>query len=392
MLSKIITVLVGTVSGMFLGYFLITQTNILAFELGKPGSMTVEKEQPQKKVIGFLPFWLIDKASSDYSQYITQLSYFNVVIDSDGSIQKFTAPGESDPGWHSLFTGKVDNFLSDQKSKGVELSLTVFSGDDEKINAFLEDPVQSAGNLVNDLSPILEQYGFKDLNLDIEKVSDASPDQRGRYTDFVKEVRARLNPDITITLDVVATSFVKNTNLCDPKELAKIADYIVLMGYDFHNPGSFVTGPVAPQYGAGVVSEFDIVSGVQAARTVMPASKLILAVPLYGYSWETIGNFPRAAVMPGSAYSISSRSIEELLAECTNCNTVFDSTDAETYTIYEDSETGLFHQVFYPDKSSTKIKADFARDQGLAGLALWALGYEGGGIMDPLKGFLSEDK
>jgi spore germination protein len=384
MLGKFVTVAAGIVAGMFCGYFLIANpTNLPIGQIAKNNGTDTPRKQV---VIGFLPFWLLDKASNDYTSYITQLSYFNVTIDSDGSVQKFTSPGESDPGYRSLTTGKVDRFLNDQKSKGIDLSLTVFSGDDKKINAFLENPVKSADNLYNDLAPLIEKYGFKDINLDIEKVADASIEQRKRYADFVRQFRKNLNSDITITLDVVASSFVKQTNLCDPAELSEIVDYIVLMGYDFHNPSSSVTGPVAPQSGAGSVSEFDIESAVQAAKAQMPANKLVLAIPLYGYSWESIGNYPRAAVMPGSAYSISSRSVRELLLnECKNCIPIYEETDKENYIIYENSETGLFQQVFYPDIKSTKVKVDFAIAQGLGGVALWALGYEDPEILEPLK-------
>jgi spore germination protein YaaH len=371
---------------VFLAYFLVTRTNILSIG-NKNSSVADVFKSPQKVVIGFLPFWLIDKAQADYSPYITQLSYFNVTIDSDGSIQKYTAPGESDPGWHALYTGKVDGFLVKEKSKGVDLSLTVFSGDDKKIDKFLEDPAASAQNLINDIAPVMAQYGFTDLNLDIENVAEASPEARIRYTNFVSEVRKRLNPNITITLDAPGIAFVKDKNLSDPKSLAKIVDYIVLMGYDFHNPGSNVSGPVAPQSGAGIVSEFDIESAVQAALTMVPSNKLILAVPLYGYSWESLNSIPRSAILPGSAYSISSKSVEELLATCASCSAEFDKTDGESYIIYKDTETGMYHQVFYPDSVSTQIKVDFAKSQNLGGMALWALGYEGKTILSPLAGY-----
>jgi spore germination protein YaaH len=159
------------------------------------------------------------------------------------------------------------------------------------------------------------------------------------------------------------------------------------MGYDFHNPGSFVTGAVSPQSGAGVVSEFDIESAVQAALTQVPANKLILAVPLYGYSWESITPIPRAAVLPGSAFSISSRSVEELLASCATCSAQFDKTDSENYFIYKNTDTNTYQQVFYPDKYSTQIKIDFAKSQNLGGMALWALGYEGANILQPLTNY-----
>ncbi len=386
MLQKTLIVWAGIIAGVFLAYFLVKQTNIL--NIGNRNSSVADVfKPPQKKIIGFLPFWLIDKAQSDYSPYITELSYFNVTIDSDGTIQKFTNPGESDPGWHALYTGKIDDYLINAKSRGIELSLTVFSGDDEKIDKFLEDPVKSAQNLINDINPVISQYGFADLNLDIEKVADATLEERAKYTKFVSEVRSRLNPNITITLDAPGIAFVKDKNLSDPKSLAKIVDYIVLMGYDFHNPGSFVTGPVAPESGAGIVSEFDIESAIQAALTQVPAQKLILAIPLYGYSWESINPFPRSATLPSSAYSISNKSVEDLLATCATCSAEFDKTDGESHIIYKDQETGMYHQIFYPDRASTQIKVDFVKSQNLGGMALWALGYEGKTILLPLAGY-----
>lgn len=386
MLQKILIISAGIVAGVFLAYFLVKQTNIL--NIGNRNSSVADVfKPPQKKVIGFLPFWLIDKAQSDYSPYITQLSYFNVTIDSDGSIQKFTNPGESDPGWHALSTGKVDDYLASAKARGIELSLTIFSGEDKKIDKFLEDPATSAQNLINDINPVISQYGFTDLNLDIEKVAEATPEARILYTNFVSEVRKRLDPNITITLDASGIAFVKDKNLSDPKSLAKIADYIVLMGYDFHNQGSFVTGPVAPESGAGIVSEFDIESAVQAALTQVPAHKLILAVPLYGYSWESLNPIPRAAVLPGSSYSISNKSVEDFLAGCASCSAEFDKTDGESHIIYKDTETNTYHQIFYPDRVSTQIKVDFVKSQNLGGIALWALGYEGKTILLPLAGY-----
>jgi spore germination protein YaaH len=385
-IRKILIIWAGLLAGVFLAYFLVTKTDIL--NIGNKNSSIADVfKPPQKIVIGFLPFWLIDKAQADYSQYITQLSYYDLTIDSDGTIQKFTAPGESDPGWLALESGKIDDFLSNEKSKGVNLSLTIFSGDDTKINSFLNDPNQSAQNLVGAISPIINQYGFTDINLDIEKVSDASPEAQMQFTDFVKAVRSDLDKNITITVDIAPIAFVKNTNLDDPKSLAEVADYIVLMDYDYHNPGSFVTGPVSPQSGAGVVSEFDTESAVQSALTMMPASKLILAIPLYGYSWETINPAPRSAILPGSAFSISSQSVRDLLSSCASCSAQFDNTDEESHVIYKDVATGTYHQIFYPDKASTQIKVNYARSQNLAGMALWALGYEDPTILTPLAGY-----
>ena len=82
MLQKLLIIWAGILAGVFLAYFLVTKTNVL--NIGNKNSSVADVfKPPQKIVVGFLPFWLIDKTQSDYSKYITTLSYFNLTIDSD---------------------------------------------------------------------------------------------------------------------------------------------------------------------------------------------------------------------------------------------------------------------------------------------------------------------
>ena len=119
MLQKGLIILTGIIAGVVFGIFLIGKTNIANTVITQDNHKLLKKH-----IIGFLPFWLIDKAQADYSKYITQLSYFNIVINGEGNIQKFTSPGESDPGWHALFTGRVDDYLTSAKSQGNSLACT----------------------------------------------------------------------------------------------------------------------------------------------------------------------------------------------------------------------------------------------------------------------------
>ncbi|HEX6977052.1 MAG TPA: glycosyl hydrolase family 18 protein [Patescibacteria group bacterium] len=400
MVQKLVIILAGLVAGAVGVYFLLTQTTLLNFNPNsltatptpKVGVKATNKPTPkpnQKQVIGFLPFWLLDKAEIDYSRYITTLNYFSLTIDKDGTIQKYTNAIEGEPGYFALKTGKADPFLNKAKEKNISLSLAVFSGDEAVIEEILKDPVKSADNLVNDVVPIMEEYGFSDLNLDVESVKDATPQTRANYTQFVKEVKKGLASHNagTLTVDASAIAFVKDTNLVDPKAIAESIDYMVLMAYDFHNPGSYVTGAVAPLSGAGTVSEFDTETAVQSAIKIMPSSKVILGMPLYGYSWETINNTPRSAIVPGSAIIISTQKVEEFLKTCTNCESGFDNLDQEEYVIYRDTDTGTYHQIFYPTSASTGVKVSYAASNRLGGVAVWALGYEDSSILGPLAGY-----
>jgi len=344
---------------------------------------------PQKEVIGFLPYWLLDRADTDYSPYITNLAYFSLSLNKNGSVQKYTNPGESEPGYFALSSGKANKFLQAARAKKLTLSLAVFSSDDESITTMLRQPKQSARNLLKDIGPVMKKYGFSELNLDIEQVKEASPEARLKFVSFVKAVKNNLNPELikSLSIDITASSLIKKTNLANPVALAPYVDKIIIMAYDYHYSGSYVTGAVAPGTGAGVVSEFDTVSAIKTALSKLPAEKIILGIPNYGYEWETIGKQPKAATIADTSMVISNERAEKLIKKNSSLQPVFDDVDKETYLIYPDKKTGTYHQLFYPDERATQYKVDLARQYDLAGLAVWALGYEGETILKPLAGY-----
>lgn len=360
----------------------------IGIAVGVLGSFLIFK--PQKQVIGFLPYWLLDKTNKDYPKFITTLSYFSLTIDTDGSILKLNSPTEEEPGWHALKSGKLDATFSNMTKNGVKLSLAVFAGDDKSIYSLIDDPIPHAKNLVDAISPIMKQYSFSDLNLDIESSKEASDEARLKFTQFAREVKNGLDKNNlgTLTIDVSPTIFIKKY-LVDPNSIGAIADYVLLMAYDYHYPGSFVTGPVAPLYGAGTVSEFDTDVPVQLALKIIPKQKIILGLPLYGYGWEAITDFPRSATIPASALVYSNRTVENMLSKCATCSAQIEKEAQESYLIYKDQETDTFHQIFYPDKKVMQAKVDYAKSMDLGGIGLWALGYEGLTVLDPLKGYLS---
>ncbi len=385
--KQIVLGVVGLFLGIALYYLLVLHPSLLSLSTNKTTLFTKSPEK-SKEVIGFLPYWLIGKAKTDYSSYITNLSYFALTVDTDGSIMKLTSPIEAEPGWYALNSGKITSFLSTAKKNNVDLSLTVFSGDHEMIDELVSNPVTHAHTLAQDVIPVMKEHGFKELNLDIESTKDASSEARNNFTTFMRELKNKLSSEgITMTVDITGMDLLKQ-NLIDPKEAGKISDHVLVMTYDFHYPGSFVTGAVAPLGGAGVTAEYDVNSAIEKAKAIIPPEKILLGVPLYGYEWETISNTPHAGVIPGTGITASNSRIEELLSNCSTCSASFDKTSLESYIIYKDMETDTFHQLFYPDKDSTLSKTQFAIQQNLGGIGLWALGYEGNNILDPLKDYI----
>ncbi len=341
--------------------------------------------KPQQEVIGFLPYWLIDKADKNYDQYLTTLTYFGLTAGPDGAIVKLSQPGQEEPGWYALESGKLDTAFSNYKKDNIKLSLAVFSGDQSAIDDLISDPASHAATMMGQVTPIMHQYGFTDLNLDVESVIAASDSARQNFTTFVRMVKNSLDQQHlgTLTVDVSPTDLIEK-RLINPTDVAAVADRIVLMTYDYHFAGSAVTGPVAPIGGAGIDAEYDTETAVQQALKVISPEKIVLGVPLYGYEWETVGTSPRSAVIATTGQTASNRRMEDFLATCATCSANIDTEAVEPYIIYHDQGTGTFHQIFYPNSTATVAKIGLANKYQIGGLALWALGYDGTTILNPL--------
>jgi len=387
MIKKLYVILIGIVVGIGLGIYLLFYTSLFSFGAKNSNGILINPLSPEKIVIGFLPYWLLDKASENYSKNITTLAYFSLRVDGNGNIQKLLNEQQEEPGWYALQSGKLDAFFSNAIKNKQTLSITVASGDMNSINALVSDPVNHAKNLVSDLKSIMEKYGFSDLNLDIESTQTATPPARLHFTQFVQAVRKELNKNQTLTVEISPTDVIRN-NLIDPGAVGKIADNVVLMAYDYHSTSSFVTGPVAPIDGAGVSSEYDVASAVEKTLDVIPSIKLILGIPLYGYGWESLTQAPRSAIIPNTGLAVSNRTAEELLSSCTDCSAQLDSQANEKYISTYQSGTSDYKTIFYPDKDSTQAKINLANKLELSGLALWALGYEGNSILNPLEKYV----
>lgn len=340
----------------------------------------------KKRIVGFLPYWLLAKATNPYGKTLTNITYFGLALDNDGSVVKLTNPQEEDPGWTTL---KGDGFTKKRKEASTHLqtlSLLVHTADEATISALLENPEKHAQNLVSDIAPLMKQYGFGELNLDIESFVDATQGAQQQFTSFVKTVKKEMDAKklgiLTVEIPVRSLFYPLIT---DPVALGKIADYVVVMAYDYHYLGSYISGPVAPVGGAGEVREMDVTTTLDRAIKQIPKEKILLGIPLYGYQWETLNTLPMQPVIPGSGATASNKRIEELLKTCTGCTKTIDPVSLEP--IITSPSGDVVTQIYIEDSQSLAKKIDLAKKYDIGGIALWALGYESNDMLGPLTSY-----
>lgn len=373
-----ITLIAGAALAIGFLYFLA----VSPIRFDNPILKTFGINKPQ--IVGFLPYWLLDKADKQYQHYITTLTYFGLTLDRGGSLVKLTNPKEEEPGWTNLKGDKYKVRLAEGKKNNVKQSLLIVSGDDDVIRSMLIQPEINARKLVSDVAPIMKDKGFTDLNLDIETFMEGSPSSQLQFTRFAQTVKDELDAQKlgTLTIDLIPIALVK-PKLYDAKALGAIADSIVLMTYDYHYLGSFTAGAIAPVGGAGETIEFDVETAIKEALKIIPKDKILLGIPLYGYGWETMDNAPESATIPGGGSTASTRRIADILVQCATCSSYIDPVAKEPYLIYPEND--YFNQIYYENEVSMKEKISLAEKYKLGGLAIWALGYEDVTILHPLE-------
>jgi spore germination protein YaaH len=163
----------------------------------------------------------------------------------------------------------------------------------------------------------------------------------------------------------------------DLKALAQAADFICLMTYDQHTRWT-APGPVA---GWGWTVE-----NVNYALRFVPAKKLYVGIPLYGYHWfagtpvRISPTNPVEKPNPSAEYISTPDALD--LAHAYGGHLEWDPADRTAwFYFYRDN---MREWIFYTDTRTFRERYDLAKQRGLGGFCSWVLGTEDPGIWDVL--------
>lgn len=191
-------------------------------------------------------------------------------------------------------------------------------------------------------------------------------DDAQNYTALLEEFRKQLNaarPGLKLT--VAAGPSPRMYHGVDFAAVANLVDHIGLMNYDYSGPWRKETGFHAPLY-----SEH----GGNADATVreyenegVPAEKLLLGVPFYGYSWKGVGAENHGLFQPGEA--VHEDRPYSYIQTLVSASTVYRDAAAQAPWLY-DGDTFWT----YEDPVSARFKSVYANQHELGGVMVWHLG------------------
>ena len=219
-----------------------------------------------------------------------------------------------------------------------------------------DQSVQDA--FLQNVEALLRQGGWYGVNVDFEYIYQFD---RESYNQFLRRLTERMHQLGYLVVTALAPKLSDGQQgllymAHDYAAHGRSADYVVLMTYEW----GYLYGPamaVAP------ISEVRKV--LDYAVQVMPAGKILMGMPNYGYDW-TLPFVQGTAARPLT-------NIEAVtLAGQTGAAIRFDQAAQSPFFRYRDGD-GRRHEVWFEDARSLRAKYALVSEYGLAGVSFWNL-------------------
>jgi spore germination protein len=344
-----------------------------------------KEKRPKKIVYGYLPYWTLNK--KDFIQYnrLTDIAFFGLHIDSDGTFRTVNEEGQTLPGYAAWRENEqLDAVIKESKRNGVRVALTVISHNDPISDEFLNCRSCWDTLLVN-IKKQLDHRKIRDVNFNFEYVEYTEENQAELYAEFIELMNTELDKaygESFVVVPTFADSLLNPRVTSNIETLAKVSDGLFIMAYDFHRPNSDNAGPVAPIDGKGIHAEYDIRTMLEDYLAVAPPNKITMGVPYYGYNWVVEDSTEYAKRIEGNddiGFS-QSQTYEDVMETVLEVNPYisWDELGQTPFFTYVSPETGQTREVYYEDKDSLEVKYDLINENRLAGVGIWAIGYDGG--------------
>lgn len=216
--------------------------------------------------------------------------------------------------------------------------------------------------LIASLMKDARTYGFDGINLDVEGIkASAGP----HYVQFIRELSVDCRKaGLVLSIDsYVPSSYSAFYNWA---EQGRVADYVVMMGYDEH----FAGGEAGSVASIGYERQ-----GITDLLKQVPKEKLISAIPFYTRIWKEDASGT-------SSQSVGISSAKEWVE--TNQVELYWQDDLGQY-YGEMEKDGVNYEIWMEEERSLELKMQLIRDNGLAGVACWRLGLEPADVWDIVK-------
>lgn len=320
------------------------------------------------RALGYLPWWMARGLHALSWQAFDRLALFDAAVQPDGSV--FARD------WPEHLAA-----IRERSGLAIDLALTILN---EREFERLFANAAARERLLRAALRWCEAPGLAGLQLDFEGYGAAHPDAVAGFREWLEALdAARRRVGKTLSVFYAADdAFAPYDGVA-----AKRIDYWVAQIYDAHWSGSKVTGPLVTRAPANQVAVPRALGRLAALG--VERRRVLLSVPLYGWEWPSESAAPGAAVRGAARLLTFAETPQALMpndrrvaTELAKRHGVRRDGEHTPYYAYRDGSGWI--QGWYEDSASLSQKLAPEREQGYAGLAFFAMGYDKGELVDAM--------
>lgn len=309
-----------------------------------------------RSVGGWLPSWLQTqgfRSVQNHPDIVDNLSPFWYEVKTTGEIIKYTGAEDN----------SILSFARTHGIKMIPLISNAFSS--EQISAVLNDPIIRQKH-INNIVSLVSRLFYDGIDINYENIFVRDKEL---YVIFLHELKAAL---AAIGKQLIVTVHAKldpvgdwsGSEAHDYIGIGQAADFVRIMGYDFHWFGG-VPGSIAPADWVDKVLAYAVLA--------IPKSKIVLGVPTYGYDWPLEQGQVGKGINYNYAISTASRYNAPIIE------------DAQQGTHFTYTANEVVHEVWFIDASSFATLLDLVNKYDINGIVIWYLGAEDPKLYDVIQ-------
>jgi hypothetical protein len=312
------------------------------------------------QVVGFVPWYELTNTQQESLSGFTYLVYSSLDISRTAGLLE--RPGVD--GWSSLVNGGASGLVSAGHAGGDRVLLSLFAQAESVVGPITAQPVSSGRHLAAAVAPLLSQYGFDGVDLDIEGHNTGDRAGFTRFVESFSRALSRLDSSWALMVNTYPQSAEDVTSFFDPKAVAPYVDALFVMGYDMNS--TEVTSANAPLTGSDPSDARALAAYVADGL----ARKTILGLPFYGFDFPAAGPHPGTATT-GTPYAVTYSQVATSFV-VNHHKPVWDAATATPFTAFK--RYGQWHQTWFDDPTSVALKVALASSFRVAGVGAWELG------------------